>query len=132
MQSRLKHILQPVFQMMNVEPAHLENSARYVLTLEGDLRVELSELPPDHLTVSCLLPIPHERFDDPQTPAILLQTNLLGLEHPPILTGAVVEQKKIILWTRQPFLMLDRHAVKRLVERYVEQAQKMRGWLNRP
>lgn len=132
MQSRLKQILQPVFQLMKIDASGLEESPDYVMTLEGGLKVELRESPPDFLTVSCLLPISAERFDDPQTLAILLQTNLLGLDHPPILTGAIVEQKKIIVWTRQPFLMLDAHGMKRLFERYVEQAQKTAGWLARP
>ena len=132
MQSRLKQVLLPVFQAMNVDARRLEESDNYVMTLEGDLSVELSESPPDFLTVSCLLPISSQRFMDPETLGILLQTNVLGLEHPPILTGAIVEQKKIILWTRQPFLMLDSRAMQRLFERYIEQAQKMRSWLARP
>lgn len=132
MQSRLKQILQPVFQRLNVNAGGLEDSPSYVLTLDDGLSVELRESPADHLTVSCLVPISSQRFEDPETLAILLQTNLLGLEHPPILTGAIVEQKKIILWTRQPFLMLDSHTMQRLFERYIEQAQKMRGWLARP
>lgn len=132
MQSRLKHILQPVFQLMKIDASGLEASPDYVMTLDDGLKVELRESPPDYLTVSCLLPISTERFDDPQTLAILLQTNLLGLEHPPVLTGAIVEQKKIIVWTRQPFLMLDAHGIKRLFERYVEQVQKTAAWLARP
>jgi len=132
MQSRLKQILQPVFQLMKIDASALEESPDYVMTLDDGLSVELRESPPDYLTVSCLLPISSARFDDPQTLAILLQTNLLGLEHPPVLTGAIVEQKKIIVWTRQPFLMLDAHGLKRLFERYVEQAQKTAAWLAIP
>ena len=132
MQSRLKQILLPVFRAMNLDTRRLDDSTSYVMTLDDDLSVELSESPPDFLTISCLLPISAGRFDDPYTLGILLQTNVLGLEHPPILTGAIVEQKKIILWARQPFVMLDSAALQRLFERYVEQAQKMRGWLASP
>lgn len=132
MQSRLKQILQPVFQHLRVDASGLEDSANYVMTLDSGLNVELRESPPDFLTVSCLLPISEERFEDPQTLAILLQTNLLGLEHPPILTAAIVEQKKVVLWTRQPFLMLDSSAMKRLIERYIERVEKTTGWLARP
>ncbi|RMQ45578.1 CesT family type III secretion system chaperone, partial [Pseudomonas syringae group genomosp. 3] len=82
--------------------------------------------------LSCLVPIPAERFSDPETLGILLQTNLLGLEHPPILTGAIVEQQKIILWTRQAFLMLDQAAMLQLFNRFTEQAQRMTGWLALP
>ena len=132
MQSRLKQILIPVFRAMNTDASRLDDSTSYVMTLHDDLRVEFSESPSDFLTISCLLPFNAERFDDPYTLGILLQTNVLGLEHPPILTGAIVEQKKIILWARQPFVMLDSVALQRLFERYVEQAQKMRAWLASP
>ncbi|WP_019411309.1 CesT family type III secretion system chaperone [Pseudomonas psychrophila] len=132
MPSRLKQILLPVFRAMNLDTRRLDDSTSYVMTLHDDLRVEFSESPSDFLTVSCLLPISAERFDDPYTLGILLQTNVLGLEHPPILTGAIVEQKKVILWARQPFVMLDSTALQRLFERYIEQAQKMRDWLASP
>ncbi|EPM63402.1 hypothetical protein A256_01495, partial [Pseudomonas syringae pv. actinidiae ICMP 19103] len=101
----------------------------YVVTLKDGLAIELKESPSEFLTVSCLVPIPAERFSDPETLGILLQTNLLD---PPILTGAIVEQQTIILWTRQAFLMLDQAAMLQLFNRFTEQAQRMTGWLALP
>ncbi|NWB92675.1 CesT family type III secretion system chaperone [Pseudomonas agarici] len=129
MASQLKQVLSPVFHQVGVDERALELSDSYVMTLPSGLVLEWREAPNDFLTVSCLLPVSEQRFDDPQTLAILLQANLLGLEHPPILTGAIVEQKKVILWSRQPFLMLDHSAMLRLFERFTEQADKMGNWL---
>ncbi|KPY37370.1 MULTISPECIES: CesT family type III secretion system chaperone [Pseudomonas syringae group] len=132
MDNRLKQILSPVFKFLAVPLKSLEDSDSYVVTLKDGLTIELKESPNDFLTVSCLIPIPVERFNDSETLGILLQTNLLGLEHPPILTGAIVEQQKIILWTRQAFLMLDQAEMLQLFNRFTEQAQKMTGWLALP
>ncbi|NWA04490.1 CesT family type III secretion system chaperone [Pseudomonas gingeri] len=129
MASQLKQVLSPVFHRMDIDEQALEVSDSYVMTLPSGLVLEWREAPNDFLTVSCLLPVSEQRFDDPQTLGILLQSNLLGLEHPPILTGAIVEQKKVILWTRQPFLMLDHNAMQRLFERFTEQADKLGNWL---
>ncbi|NVZ62694.1 CesT family type III secretion system chaperone [Pseudomonas gingeri] len=129
MASQLKQVLFPVFHQMGIDERELEVSDSYVMTLPSGLVLEWRESPHDFLTVSCLLPVSEQRFDDPDTLAILLQSNLLGLEHPPILTGAIVEQKKVILWTRQPFLMLDHSAMQRLFERFTEQADKLGNWL---
>ncbi|WP_024679140.1 CesT family type III secretion system chaperone [Pseudomonas syringae] len=132
MDNRLKQILSPVFKLLSVPVKSLEACDSYVVTLKDGLMIELKESPDEFLTVSCLVPIPAERFSDPETLGILLQTNLLGLEHPPILTGAIVEQQKIILWTRQAFLMLDQAAMLQLFNRFTEQAQRMTGWLALP
>jgi hypothetical protein len=132
MDNRLTQILAPVFRHLAVPVKNLQASDSYVITLEGGLAIEMKESPDEFLTVSCLVPIPAERFQDPETLGILLQTNLLGLEHPPILTGAIVEQQKVILWTRQAFLMLDQPAMIQLFNRFTEQAQKMKGWLALP
>ena len=132
MDNRLKQILSPVFKLLSVPVKSLEACDSYVVTLKDGLAIELKESPDEFLTVSCLEPIPAERFNDRETLAILLQTNLLGLEHPPILTGAIVEQQKIILWTRQAFLMLDQAAMLQLFNRFTEQAQRMTGWLALP
>jgi len=132
MASQLKQVLLPVFQLLRLDGRELDAVTSYVMTLESGLSVEFKESPNDFLTMSCLLPVSEERFADPETLAILLQTNLLGLEHPPILTGALVEQKKVILWARQPFQLLDSAAMGRLFERFTEQAQKMEQWLAVP
>ncbi|KAA8712090.1 hypothetical protein [Pseudomonas cannabina] len=132
MESRLKKLLMPVFQLLAVPVDKLEASDSYVVTLKGGLAIEMKESPDDFLTVSCLIPISAERFQDPETLGILLQTNLLGLEHPPILTAAIVEQQKVIMWTRQAFLILDQAAMIRLFKRFTEQAQKTKGWLSLP
>ncbi|OBS39807.1 hypothetical protein [Pseudomonas syringae] len=132
MENRLKKLLMPVFQLLGVPLAKLETSDSYVVTLEGGLAIEMKESPNDFLTVSCLIPVSAERFKDPETLGILLQTNLLGLEHPPILTGAIVEQQKVIVWTRQAFLILDQAAMIRLFSRFTEHAQKTKGWLALP
>ncbi|MBA1229454.1 hypothetical protein G7013_07310 [Pseudomonas viridiflava] len=132
MENRLKLLLMPVFKLLALPVDNLEASDSYVVTLEGGLAIELKQSPNDFLTVSCLIPISAERFKDLETLGILLQTNLLGLEHPPILTGAIVEQQKVILWTRQAFLLLDQAAIIHLFKRFAEQAQKMQGWLAVP
>jgi hypothetical protein len=132
MVSQLKQVLRPVFQQMKLDGRDLEAASSYVMTLESGLSIEFKETPNDYLTVSCLIPVLAQRFDDPETLAILLQTNLLGLEHPPILTGAIVEQKKVILWARQPFQLLDSAAMNRLFQRFTEQAEKMGQWLALP
>ncbi|WP_296257744.1 MULTISPECIES: CesT family type III secretion system chaperone [unclassified Pseudomonas] len=132
MPSQLKHVLSPVLQRMKLDASSLDTASSYVMTLESGLSIELKEAPCDYLTLSCLIPVSAQRFDDAQTLAILLQTNLLGLEHPPILTAALVEQKKVILWARQPFQLLDSGAMNRLFQRFTEQAEKMGAWLALP
>ncbi|WP_032672536.1 hypothetical protein [Pseudomonas syringae] len=129
MDNRLKQILSPVFKLLSVPVKSLEACDSYVVTLKDGLAIELKESPSEFLTVSCLVPISAERFSDPETLGILLQTNLLD---PPILTGAIVEQQTIILWTRQAFLMLDQAAMLQLFNRFTEQAQRMTGWLALP
>ncbi|QKJ88771.1 hypothetical protein PMPD1_3860 [Paramixta manurensis] len=124
-----------LFQLLTnlVEEGELpETSEGYVLSLSETLSVEIEESPADHMTVSCLLNAPEERFYDWGTLAVLLQTNLLGLEHPPILVGALIEEQQILMWSRQPFILLDRPALKRLFERFATQAEKLEQWLAQP
>ncbi|WP_034950619.1 CesT family type III secretion system chaperone [Erwinia oleae] len=128
----LKNLLMPLLQASGAAAPVLENSDSYTLSLSQSLVLELSETPQEYLTVSCLLDIPEERYDEWETLAILLQSNLLGLEHPPIITGLLIEQKKVILWTRQPFVVMDSSAMKVLVERFAQQAEHVQAWLHEP
>jgi hypothetical protein len=125
-------VLLPVLQHAGINSNSLDPSNSYVISLKSGLTIEAKEAPSDFLTISCLLPISAERFTDPETLAILLQTNLLGLEHPPLLTGAIVEQQKIILWGREALVMLDRNATLRLFTRFTEQAERLMQWLALP
>ncbi|MBP2170233.1 hypothetical protein J2125_003425 [Erwinia toletana] len=125
----LKNLLIPLLQAAGEAAPVLDDSDSYTLSLSQDLMLELSETPQEFLTVSCLLDIPPERYDEWETLAILLQSNLLGLEHPPIITGLLIEQKKVILWTRQPFVVMDTQSMKVLVERFAQQAEHVQAWL---
>lgn len=125
----LKKLLLPLLQAQGKAAPVLEDSDSYTLSLSQDLVLELSETPQEFLTLSCLLDIPEERYDEWETLAILLQSNLLGLEHPPIITGLLIELKKVILWTRQPFVVLDTQSMKVLVERFAQQAEHVQAWL---
>ncbi|MCU5774053.1 CesT family type III secretion system chaperone [Erwiniaceae bacterium BAC15a-03b] len=125
----LKNLLMPLLQAPGEAAPALEDSDSYTLSLSQDLLLELSETPQEFLTVSCLLDIPQERYDEWETLAILLQSNLLGMEHPPIITGLLIEQKKVILWTRQPFVVMDTQSMKVLVERFARQAEHVQAWL---
>lgn len=125
----LKNLLLPLLQSADSAAPQLEDSDSYTLSLSDTLTLELSETPQEYLTISCLVDIPQERFDNWDTLAVLLQSNLLGLEHPPIITGLLIEQEKVILWTRQPFVVMDNPSMKLLVERFAIQAERIQNWL---
>ncbi|WP_158782854.1 CesT family type III secretion system chaperone [Pantoea sp. BAV 3049] len=128
----LKNLLMPLLQAPGQTAPELDVSDSYTLSLSQDLILELSETPQEFLTLSCLIDIPEARYDEWETLAILLQSNLLGLEHPPVITGLLIEQKKVILWTRQPFVVMDTQSMKALVERFARQAEYVQAWLLEP
>lgn len=130
--SRLKKLLSPLLRQMRIDEAQLDDSFNYAFEVGDSLTVQLEENPDNYLTVSCLLPMRPDDFDDPQRLALLLQCNVLGLEHPPILTGTLIEQQKLILWTRLMFSELEAPQLIRLFERFVEQATLMAQWLQQP
>lgn len=129
---RLKKLLSPLLRQMRIDETQLEDAFSYAFEAGETLTVQLEENPDSFLTVSCLLPMTAEDFASPQRLALLLQCNVLGLEHPPVLTGTLIEQQKLILWTRLAFSDLEAPQLIRLFERFLEQATLMEQWLQQP
>jgi len=131
-QSHLKGLLQPLLAALEIKASELETANSYVFQLARGLTLQIEENPERYLTLSCALPVAEERKNDIATAWLLLQTNLLGLEHPPILTAALAEEKMLILWARQPFSELDAIPLQRLFDRFIAQAESLAAWLKKP
>lgn len=129
--TQLKTLLGPLLKQLRIDGARLEESESYVMEAQG-IQLQWEESPRGHLTLSCLLPMRGEDFNDPATLNVLLQCNLLGLAHPPVLTATLPDQQKVLLWTREAFVMLEPHRLLTLFERFVEQAEKVQHFLQLP
>lgn len=129
--SRLRTLLGPLLKQLRIDDAELEESESYVMETQG-FTLQWEESPRDYLTLSCLLPMRAEDFNDPATLNVLLQCNLLGLAHPPVLTATLPEQQQVLLWTREPFVTLEPHLLLTLFERFAAQAEKVQRFLQLP
>lgn len=130
--ARLKILLSPLWRQMRIDSQQLEASQSYVVEIAGGLKLQLEESPKDFLTLSCPIGMRAEDFSDPTTLNTLLQCNLLGLAHPPILTATLPEQQCVLLWARQPFSLLEAHQLNELFERFTGQAERMQHFLSLP
>jgi len=126
--NRLIKLLAPLLRQWRIDVGQLEASESYIMTLEG-ITLQWEESPFDHLTLSCLLPMRESDFASAATLNTLLQCNLLGLAHPPVITATLPEQRQVLLWTRQPFAELEPHQLTTLFERFTAQAERMRDFL---
>jgi hypothetical protein len=116
---------------LRIDEAQLEESGSYVMEAQG-IALLWEESPRDYLTLSCQLPMRESDFADPATLNMLLQCNLLGLAHPPVLTATLPEQQSVLLWTREPFILLEPHQLLALFERFIAQAESMQRFLTLP
>lgn len=128
----LKMVLSPLLRQLRIDSQQLDVSSSYVMDIGDGLTLQLEESPQDHLTLSCLLPMQEADFSSPATLNTLLQCNLLGLAHPPILTATLPEQQRVLLWARQPFSALEAHQLTELFERFAGQAGKLQQFLLLP
>ena len=129
---RLKNILSPLWRQMRIDPQLLEESSSYVMEMADGVTIQFEESPADFLTLSSLIPMRAEDFTDAATLNTLLQCNLLGLAHPPVLTATLPEQQRVVVWARQSFSLLDTHEVTALFERFVGQVGTLQHFLARP
>lgn len=130
--SQLKNLLTPLLRQLRVDVQQLNDSTGYVVETGDGLTLHFEEAPTDFLTLSCLLPMREADFNDPETLNMLLQCNLLGLAHPPVLTATLPEAESVLLWTRLPFSMMEPHQLLALFERFQGQAEKMKSYLALP
>lgn len=130
--SRMKTLLSPLWRQMRIDPQLLEESSSYVMEVANGITLQFEESPKDFLTLSCLIPMRAEDFTDPVTLNTLLQCNLLGLAHPPVLTATLPEQQQVLLWSRQPFSLMEPHQLMALFERFASQAEKLQQFLALP
>lgn len=128
----LKTLLQPLLATLKIDGCKLEDARSYVFKVTSRLSLQLEENPERYLTISCAIKMPDVRKEDLYTAWMLLQTNLLGLEHPPILTAALAEEKTLIVWARHNFNELDASVLNQLFERFIERAEQIDDWLNSP
>lgn len=129
--SQLKTVLTPLLRHLRVDVQKLTDSDGYVIET-GNITLQFEESPADCLTLSCLLPMQEADFNDPVTLNMLLQCNLLGLAHPPVLTATLPEDESVLLWTRLPYSMMEPHQLLALFERFQTQAEKMKAYLALP
>lgn len=130
--SQLKTVLMPLLRHLRVDVQQLNDSGGYVIETGNGITLQFEESPTDCLTLSCLLPMREADFSDPVTLNTLLQCNLLGLAHPPVLTATLPEDESVLLWTRLPYSMMEPHQLLALFERFQTQAEKMKAYLALP
>ncbi|MEI2266945.1 CesT family type III secretion system chaperone [Erwinia sp. CGal63] len=128
---RLKTLLGPLLRQLRIDGSQLEESESYVMEAQG-ITLQWEESPRDYLTLSCLLPMRESDFSDPATLNVLLQCNALGLAHPPVLTATLPEQRQVLLWSREAFVLLEPHQLLTLFERFTQQAEKVQRFLQLP
>ena len=127
--SHLAQVLQPLLADESGQRAELENAEGYSVELSTGVTLEISESPPGHILLSCVLPARPTRLSDPETLSVLLQANLLGMDYPPVLTGLLTEQQQVVQWSSLPFHQLEPEVLKRLFNRFALQAEKLAAWL---
>ena len=130
-ENRLKTVLGPLLRQLRIDESQLEQSESYVMETQ-EITLQWEESPRDYLTVSCLLPMRESDFKDAATLNVLLQCNLLGLAHTPVLTATLPEQQSVLLWSRAPFMQLEAHQLLALFERFLAQAEKTKRFLQLP
>lgn len=116
----------------------LEGSAATEHNLDEAVEVTLSEKivmliendPDDFVTLTCVINV-ESRDLSASTLWDILQTNLLRMEHPPIITSGLSDDKGIVIWSRE--LLSQTTAVKLydLIVRLHNHAQAVDDWLRK-
>ncbi|WP_312744530.1 CesT family type III secretion system chaperone [Cedecea neteri] len=127
--SKLAQILQPLLTDELGQRVELENAEGYSVELGEGVTLEISESPVGQLLLSCMLPVQPARLSDTDTLTVLLQANLLGMDYPPVLTGLLPDQQQVVQWSSLPFHQLEPEVLKRLFNRFAQQAEKLAAWL---
>ncbi|QMV54219.1 hypothetical protein [Ewingella americana] len=104
------------------EPIEVTLSEKIVMQIEND--------PFDFVTLTCAIDVESR---DLSAAALwdILQTNLLRMEHPPIITSGLSDDKGIVIWSRE--LLSQTTAVKLydLIVRLHNHAQGVDDWLRK-
>ncbi|NIF32613.1 type III secretion chaperone CesT [Enterobacter sp. Cy-643] len=127
--SKLAQVLQPLLTDELGQRVELENAEGYSVELGEGVTLEISESPAGHLLLSCMLPVQPTRLSDTDTLTVLLQANLLGMDYPAVLTGLLPDQQQVVQWSSLPFHQLEPEVLKRLFNRFAQQAEKLAAWL---
>lgn len=100
------------------------------VTLPDNIVLQIQNDPYDFVTLTCLINVENRDLTASELWDIL-QTNLLRMEHPPIITSGLSDDKGIVIWARDHLLQMNAVKLYDLIIRLHNHAKGIDEWLRK-